>query len=671
MSLRLRLSLAFIFVVLAPLLLAGLLLGRGVPGFGGDTARHRVSAAATVIAAELSAKCTLAGATAAQVAYESAATSPLSAVGDAVASSNVAYAAVVSPGGEVLAQVGQLPSAARSLVDAKGSVLALGSCTDTSATPYAVVNRAPLPAGRGTALAAVALDDATTLRAWQNLADGDVTLVADGQVIATTASQQAAAQFAASAAKAAADTKVHSVDGQLLAAVPAGNGRPVTVVVTAKPGLGVGSLTSTLAAVLAAAVVLAVGFGWQLARVTTRPLTELALAARRIADGDLDTPVPDLGGGDEIGQLAGAFDEMTGELRRSIGALQDSRDELRRNLARLGDTLSGTHDLNRILHVILETAMVSVRAQAGAIYLPHSGGGARSDLFQRVGVGVAERGAPHGSRLKLGDGVLGLVAANGEAVRGRIGDGVGELRVSGEEPSGQALIAVPLRASGRVTGVLGLYDKETAGGPGSFDRGDLETIRTFASQATVAIDNVLLHQEAQRLSITDGLTGLWNYRYFTMTFAKEIERSSRFGRPLALLLLDLDKFKDVNDNYGHQRGDSVLIELATRVKAEIREVDTLARYGGEEFVLVLPETDAAGAAGAAQRICEVVRHRPFHHDGEEPLAITVSVGVSVFPTHGSSAATLMRNADTALYAAKDAGRDAWRMASDLEVAQHD
>ncbi|MDX6211444.1 MAG: hypothetical protein QOF82_531, partial [Frankiales bacterium] len=71
------------------------------------------------------------------------------------------------------------------------------------------------------------------------------------------------------------------------------------------------------------------------------------------------------------------------------------------------------------------------------------------------------------------------------------------------------------------------------------------------------------------------------------------------------------------------------------------------------------------------RICEVVRHRPFYHEGEEPLAITVSVGVSVFPTHGSSAATLMRNADSALYAAKDAGRDSWRMASDLEVAQHD
>ncbi|MDX6204463.1 MAG: hypothetical protein QOF39_520 [Frankiales bacterium] len=668
MSLRLRLSLAFVFVVLAPLLLAGLLIARGVPGFGSDAARHRVAAAATAISADLAARCTLTGTVAGKVAYEASVASSRAAVEDAVGS-GVSYAAVVSTAGAVLVQVGQLPPAAQSVVDGR-SPLALGSCQTGQSTPYAVVSQAPLPGGAAVAVVAMTIDDAS-LKTWQGISDGDVTLVDGDHVVATTASPAAAARFAAKAAGAAAGMKVIEVDGQLLSAVTAGAGRPLTVVVTAGPGVGISSLTSNLAAVLAAAVVLAVGFGWQLARVTTRPLTELALAARRIADGDLDTPVPDLGGGDEISQLAGAFDEMTGELRRSIGALQDSRDELRRNLARLGDTLSGTHDLNRILHVILETAMVSVRAEAGAIYLPHSGGGPRSDLFQRVGVGVSDRGAPHGSRLKLGDGVLGLVAANGEAVRGRIGDGPGELRTSGEEPTGRAMIAVPLRASGRVTGVLGLYDKDSPGGLGSFDRGDLETIRTFASQATVAIDNVLLHQEAQRLSITDGLTGLWNYRYFTMTFAKEIERSSRFGRPLALLLLDLDKFKDVNDSFGHQRGDSVLIELATRVKAEIREVDTLARYGGEEFVLVLPETDAAGAAGAAQRICEVVRHRPFNHEGEEPLAITVSVGVSVFPAHGNSAATLMRKADTALYAAKDAGRDAWRMASDLEVAQHD
>jgi two-component system cell cycle response regulator len=332
-SLRLRLSLAFVFVVLAPLLLAGLLIGRGVPGFGGEAARQRVAASATAIADAVATRCTLAGTAAGKVALEATTATPQQAVDDAFGGA-VSYAAVVSTAGTVAAQVGQLPPAAQSVVDAK-SVLALGSCMSGGATPYAVVAQVRLSGGDAVAVVAINFDEAT-LTSWRDLSDGDVTLVSGGQVVVTTASPDAAARYAAHAADAGARMKVISVGGRLLSAVVAGPGRPVTVVVTAGPGLGISSLTSNLAAVLAAAVVLAVGLGWQLARATTRPLTQLALAARRIADGDLDTPVPDLGGGDEISQLAGAFDEMTGELRRSIGALQDSRDELRGNLSGSG-----------------------------------------------------------------------------------------------------------------------------------------------------------------------------------------------------------------------------------------------------------------------------------------------------------------------------------------------
>jgi len=205
-----------------------------------------------------------------------------------------------------------------------------------------------------------------------------------------------------------------------------------------------------------------------------------------------------------------------------------------------------------------------------------------------------------------------------------------------------------------------------------FDERDLATIRTFATQATVAIDNVLLHEEAQRLSITDGLTGLWNYRYFTMTIGKEIERSARFGRPLALLMLDLDRFKVVNDTYGHQRGDAVLVELAARVRGQVRDVDTVARYGGEEIVVILPETDVEGAVQAAERICDAVRRRPFGDMSEGEVEVTVSIGAAVFPTHGGSSTTLLRRADEALYEAKDAGRDTWRLATaaPAEAAPH-
>jgi two-component system, cell cycle response regulator len=212
---------------------------------------------------------------------------------------------------------------------------------------------------------------------------------------------------------------------------------------------------------------------------------------------------------------------------------------------------------------------------------------------------------------------------------------------------------------GGVLGVLNLYDR-VDGRP--FDAGDLQTIRTFAGQAAVALDNVLLHQEAQRLSVTDALTGLGNYRFFQTTVTREIERAARFQRQLALLMLDLDLFKQVNDVHGHQVGNAVLVEVAERVRAEIREVDVVARYGGEEFVVVLPETDPEGAGHTADRICAAVRSRPFAVGGLE-LPVTVSIGVAVFPTHAEGAVALVRAADEALYSAKGRGRDQWQMAA--------
>jgi diguanylate cyclase (GGDEF)-like protein len=262
-------------------------------------------------------------------------------------------------------------------------------------------------------------------------------------------------------------------------------------------------------------------------------------------------------------------------------------------------------------------------------------------------------------RVRSGEGIVGRVAETGEPMLGRRADA--DVRPLTPEPYANTYVAVPFKSTGRFLGVLVLTDRL---GGDDFDDANLETLRSFASQAAVAVDNVQLHEEAQRLSLTDGLTGLWNYRYFQMNFAKEIERASRFSRPLALLMLDIDRFKEVNDTYGHQRGDAVLVELSRRISAEIREVDLLARYGGEEIVLVLPETDEAGARHTAERICDVVRRAAVRVPGNGGIPITVSVGIAVFPQHGTSVTTLVERADDALYAAKSAGRDTWRMAEE-------
>lgn len=167
-------------------------------------------------------------------------------------------------------------------------------------------------------------------------------------------------------------------------------------------------------------------------------------------------------------------------------------------------------------------------------------------------------------------------------------------------------------------------------------------------------------REVQQLSITDALTGLGNRRHLIETLRVEIERANRFRRTLAVLALDLDYFKMINDTYGHGAGDVVLVEFAARVRRVIREVDLAFRPGGEEFVILLPETDISGSITVARRLGDAVRHTPFPlggHSVEKATGVTVSIGIAVFPIHARTAPELLNAADQALYAAKAAGRD--------------
>jgi diguanylate cyclase (GGDEF)-like protein len=176
------------------------------------------------------------------------------------------------------------------------------------------------------------------------------------------------------------------------------------------------------------------------------------------------------------------------------------------------------------------------------------------------------------------------------------------------------------------------------------------------------VDNVRAHEEAQRLSLTDPLTGLWNYRYLQESVRREVERASRFHRMLTVLALDLDRFKEVNDTYGHAAGDAVLVEFARRVRLALREVDLAFRQGGEEFVVLLPETDRAGGVVVAERLGAIIRSEPVRVEPGELIPVTVSIGVAVFPDDGALAAQVLAAADDALYAAKAAGRDTYRVA---------
>jgi len=656
-TLRLRLSLAFLLVVIVPLLVAAIVVGRGVPHALDNAAQNRLAASRAGALALVQEVCTEVRMTAEVLGREAVATTASKATGDIVGRHLAAYAVVTSQNGGITGRSGSLP------VGGQLRPQDLGSCsrserpvTSVAAIADSVDIRSTAGATLGQAAVAVPLDRSAVSRI-AAASNAQVTLLAGRQVIASTLPAKAAAEVARGAREHQASTASHAVGSRLITVASIGQGQADLVLSVDRPQ--VDGLEALVVAVLIAALVLSALIGWLLARVTTRPLVELSAAAARVAGGDLDTRI-EVRSKDEVGQLATAFNEMTDELRSYITALQTSRDELRRNLARLGDTLSGTHDLGRILTVILDTAIASTRASSGAVYVTQPG---REELALKASRGLSADPAAATGRVRLGEGVTGRVAATGEAVRGRAGaDG---LELSPAEPAAVELISVPLRATEGVIGVLNLYDR---GDRKPFDDSDLETIRTFAGQAAVALDNVLLHQEAQRLSVTDGLTGLGNYRFFQTTLGREVERASRFHRSLAVLMLDLDLFKQVNDAHGHQVGDAVMVEIADRIRDETREVDVVCRYGGEEFVVVLPETGREGAGYTAERICNAVRRRPVAVAGLQ-LNITLSAGVAVFPTHGDTPASIVRAADDALYAAKASGRDRWRMAPDPVGAQ--
>ena len=156
---------------------------------------------------------------------------------------------------------------------------------------------------------------------------------------------------------------------------------------------------------------------------------------------------------------------------------------------------------------------------------------------------------------------------------------------------------------------------------------------------------------------TDGLTGLGNRREFDRELAEHLGRSQRLGGKTSLLILDIDRFKDFNDSFGHQGGDRALRAIAVVITEAIREIDRSFRYGGEEFTVILPGTDAEGALRSAERLRSMIAQRVFGLPNGKKGSVTVSIGVAVYPDSGSNPDTLVAAADAALYRAKDEGRN--------------
>src|SRR3954451_19678553 len=163
------------------------------------------------------------------------------------------------------------------------------------------------------------------------------------------------------------------------------------------------------------------------------------------------------------------------------------------------------------------------------------------------------------------------------------------------------------------------------------------------------------HEEIYRLTTVDGLTQIFNRRYFLEQFEREVSRAKRYRRELSLIMFDIDRFKNINDTYGHLAGDYVPKQVGTVIKGKIRREDILARYGGEEFAIVLPEIDAANALNFAEKVRKIIEKAPFKFE-DTKIAVTVSVGVATCADNDDAAA-LIKRTDEKLYEAKAAGRN--------------
>ncbi|MFA0750115.1 MAG: hypothetical protein SLRJCFUN_000518 [Candidatus Fervidibacter sp.] len=195
-----------------------------------------------------------------------------------------------------------------------------------------------------------------------------------------------------------------------------------------------------------------------------------------------------------------------------------------------------------------------------------------------------------------------------------------------------------------------------------FDPDDRQFLEVIAAQVSLALSRIKFIATLQTLSVTDALTGVPNRRYWDLRLAEEIARAQRYRYPLAVLMVDIDHFKRVNDTYGHQVGDVALQQVASRLRSNLRRTDVLARYGGEEFGVLAPQTSLEAAKVLAERLRHAIASDPIQVNSDLSIPLTVSIGVAVFPEHGQNESELVAAADAALYRAKEEGRNCVRVA---------
>ncbi|MCX7748542.1 MAG: diguanylate cyclase [Clostridia bacterium] len=359
----------------------------------------------------------------------------------------------------------------------------------------------------------------------------------------------------------------------------------------------------------------------------------------------------------KAGEALGIEEQNSSSMERFTKELRYSQ--------RLNSILTITHDISSILNMdeLLEKLMSIVievtGAQRGYLMIKDE---KTAEIRMRVrkNINVSEIGSDGFSKsivdevIKKGEAVLTTNAMEDEKFHEYQSVLFNQLK---------SVLCIPIKYKEELQGICYLDNPLSSG---VFTEEDLAILNSIMTQAAISIENAKLY----KLAITDGLTELVIHRHFKQLLKTEVDRAKRYKRVLSLIMFDIDHFKKLNDTYGHQAGDAVLVKVAKITKETFRNVDIIARYGGEEFAVVLPETEILGAQIAAERLRIAIEKSEVVYEGNS-LKVTVSVGTATYPQNAADMESLIKEADTALYLSKSSGRNKVSSSSTMKNTAND
>ncbi len=270
------------------------------------------------------------------------------------------------------------------------------------------------------------------------------------------------------------------------------------------------------------------------------------------------------------------------------------------------------------------------------------------EIVLRAHHGKLTPSIPEGGRLALNEGLWGRALSTGKTVIENdvksAADYVGFFLETASR------MCIPLVSFGQTLGVL-VMDSAVKE---AFKESDVQSLESVADICSNAIQNAHYVDRVKQLAYLDGLTGIFNRRYFEMRIGEEVERARRFGAGMAVIMVDIDQFKRLNDEFGHLLGDEVLRQVSSIFHQQLRKIDVVCRFGGEEFAILLSQTNPQHAFSVAEKLRRMIESWQFPG---VPRPVTISAGAATYPDHGTTRDELMKAADAGLYAAKQAGRN--------------